>query len=245
MTTNLRKNIFVIFCFTENHKIAEGENSEDFYFDTLITSPPTDLKCESSSSNSLKVTWDDPAQGMEGLENYAFNYRFDKGKRNVHHSLRLMTSKRWGIFPIILLLLISETKTCCSVVEVKYTKKNSAYQLNDNKERFTEYKMYSEIVNGRSLYVSKDKKYGIWWCGAQWRIGPKSKKGQCYGFISSINEECPENVGYSWKYQDDKGKWKDAGEGLVLECTEKSGKYFHFISLKYKILNFLCKVLKP
>ena len=98
MTTNLPKYIFIIFCFTENHKIAEGENSEDFYFDTLITSPPTDLKCESSSSNSLKVTWDNPVQGMEGLENYAFNYRFDKGKRNVHHSLHLMSGEFFKLF---------------------------------------------------------------------------------------------------------------------------------------------------
>ena len=65
--------------FTENNKIAEGENSEAFYFDTLITSPPSDLKCESSSSNSLKVTWNDPTQGMEALQDYAFEYHFDKG----------------------------------------------------------------------------------------------------------------------------------------------------------------------
>ena len=68
-----------MFYFTENNKIAEGENSEAFYFDTLITSPPSDLKCESSSSNSLKVTWNDPTQGMEALQDYAFEYHFDKG----------------------------------------------------------------------------------------------------------------------------------------------------------------------
>ena len=117
-------------------------------------------------------------------------------------------------------LVISEIKTCCSIVEVKYTKKNAAYE--QNKERYGEYKMHSEIVNGRPLFVSKDNEWGIWWCGHQWRIGPRAKKGQCYGLISNINEECPENVGYSWKYKD--GAWKSAGEGLVLECIEKSRK---------------------
>ena len=81
--------IKIIFYFTENNKIAEGENSEAFYFDTLITSPPSDLKCESSSSNSLKVTWNDPTQGMEALQDYAFEYHFDKGFISFiyHHAL--------------------------------------------------------------------------------------------------------------------------------------------------------------
>ena len=81
--------IIIIFYFTENNKIAEGENSEAFYFDTLITSPPSDLKCESSSSNSLKVTWNDPTQGMEALQDYAFEYHFDKGFISFiyHHAL--------------------------------------------------------------------------------------------------------------------------------------------------------------
>ena len=61
--------------------IAEGETSDVFYFDTLPTSPPSNLKCESTSSNSLKLKWDDPIQGMEWLDNYAFSYRFKKSKQ--------------------------------------------------------------------------------------------------------------------------------------------------------------------
>ena len=60
--------------------IAEGETSIAFYFDTLLTSPPTNLKCESTTSNSLKLKWDDPIQGMEWLDNYAFSYRLKKSK---------------------------------------------------------------------------------------------------------------------------------------------------------------------
>ena len=61
--------------------IAEGESSIAFYFDTLLTSPPTNLKCESTTSNSLKLKWDDPIQGMEWLDNYAFSYRLKKSKQ--------------------------------------------------------------------------------------------------------------------------------------------------------------------
>ena len=71
------KNIYIL-SFLENNKIAEGENSIEFYFDTLITSPPSNLKCESDTANSLKITWEDPAQGMEGLESYSFSYDLSK-----------------------------------------------------------------------------------------------------------------------------------------------------------------------
>ena len=66
--------------FSGNKKVVEGENSIQFYFDTLITSPPSNLKCESDTANSLKIKWDDPAQGMEGLENYSFSYHLNKSK---------------------------------------------------------------------------------------------------------------------------------------------------------------------
>ena len=77
----LVENIYKTFIsFAENKKIVEGENSVEFYFDTLITSPPSNLKCESDTANSLKITWDDPLQGMEGLESYSFSYHLNNGK---------------------------------------------------------------------------------------------------------------------------------------------------------------------
>ena len=60
--------------------IAEGETSDVFYFDTLPTSPPSNLKCESTSSNSLKLKWDNPTQGMEKITSYAFSYHLNKSK---------------------------------------------------------------------------------------------------------------------------------------------------------------------
>ena len=77
----LVENIYKTFIsFAENKKIVEGENSVEFYFDTLITSPPAKLECKSDTANSLKITWDDPLQGMEGLESYSFSYHLNNGK---------------------------------------------------------------------------------------------------------------------------------------------------------------------
>ena len=60
--------------------IAEGETSDVFYFDTWPTSPPSNLKCVSTSSNSLQLSWDDPTQGMEKITSYAFSYHLNKSK---------------------------------------------------------------------------------------------------------------------------------------------------------------------
>ena len=77
----LVENIYKTFIsFPENKKIVEGENSVEFYFDTLITSPPAKLECKSDTANSLKITWDDPSLGMEGLEGYSFSYHLNKSK---------------------------------------------------------------------------------------------------------------------------------------------------------------------
>ena len=49
---NLKIFIRYLYIFSENNKIAEGENSVEFYFDTLITSPPAKLECKSDTANS-------------------------------------------------------------------------------------------------------------------------------------------------------------------------------------------------
>ena len=83
--------------------------------------------------------------------------------------------------------------------------------------------MSSEILNNRPVYVMKGGALAIWWSCNSWRIGPISKKGKCFGIRSYTDEFCVGNIGgYDWQYiHSPPNNWKDAGEGLVIECSGK------------------------
>ena len=60
-------------CLTEISLITEGETSEEFYFYTLPTSPPSDLACD-TTYDTLSLTWSDPTMGMVENTTYQFSY---------------------------------------------------------------------------------------------------------------------------------------------------------------------------
>ena len=62
------------YAYLGNNLIAEGESSDEFYFFTLPSSPPADLKCK-TESHSLSLRWRDPIIGM--IENVTYQYSYD------------------------------------------------------------------------------------------------------------------------------------------------------------------------
>ena len=53
--------------------ITDGETSDEFYFYTLPTSPPSDLEC-ATTYDSLSLTWGNPTIGMVDNTSYQFSY---------------------------------------------------------------------------------------------------------------------------------------------------------------------------
>ena len=102
---------------------------------------------------------------------------------------------------------------------------NEAYDyFYDNQNYlYGKYTKLSENKNGRSHYQSDfaGGKYGIWWCGNSWSISLSSNLGQCDGYVTTTeDEECVENVGWNWLWNDGQGKaWHEAGEGLAVKCS--------------------------
>ena len=48
--------------------------------------------------------------------------------------------------------------------------------------------------------------------------------GDCVAYAFAVGDErCPSNVGDSWLYADG-NRWVDAGEGLLLGCSEEENK---------------------
>ena len=66
-------------CLTEINLITEGETSEEFYFYTLPTSPPSDLACD-TTYDTLSITWSDPTIGMVENTTYQFSYNLVDSK---------------------------------------------------------------------------------------------------------------------------------------------------------------------
>ena len=64
---------FHVSIFSGIKLITEGETSGEFYFYTLPTSTPSDLKCE-ATTDDLIVTWSDPTTGMDQNTIYQYSY---------------------------------------------------------------------------------------------------------------------------------------------------------------------------
>ena len=88
-----------------------------------------------------------------------------------------------------------------------------------------------EYINGRNTYTSENYQgnFAIWWCGKEWRIGPKRTIGQCLSYAKSTHEsECLLNyTGWEdWNiYYGINEGWKPAGKGLGLRCVLSSSRF--------------------
>ena len=53
--------------------ITEGETSDEFYFYTLLSSPPSSLECE-TLYNQMDLTWNNPTNGLDSGTLYECSY---------------------------------------------------------------------------------------------------------------------------------------------------------------------------
>ena len=53
--------------------ITEGETSDEFYFYTLLSSPPSSLECE-TLYNQMDLTWNNPTNGLDSGTSYECSY---------------------------------------------------------------------------------------------------------------------------------------------------------------------------
>ena len=81
-------------------------------------------------------------------------------------------------------------------VEVYYGTETNKYTYVP--EIFGIYKMQAELVNGRNHY--KNEKYGIWWFGGNWIIGPGIGKGSGYAYVQENVKYPNEITGWNWKW---------------------------------------------
>ena len=61
------------FILTDTNVITEGETSDEFYFYTLLSSPPSSLECE-TLYNQMDLTWNNPTNGLDSGTSYEYSY---------------------------------------------------------------------------------------------------------------------------------------------------------------------------
>ena len=79
--------------------ITEGGTSDEYYFNTLPASTPTDLHCE-TTSNHLTLTWSDPTTGMTENATYQFTYSLTESRFNsinIKCNILLLNSRKSNI----------------------------------------------------------------------------------------------------------------------------------------------------
>ena len=62
-----------VFNLTDTNVITEGETSDEFYFYTLLSSPPSSLECE-TLYNQMDLTWNNPTNGLDSGTSYECSY---------------------------------------------------------------------------------------------------------------------------------------------------------------------------
>ena len=65
---------YLYILISGNQVIANGETSDAFYFYTLVTSPPSNVKCEPIDSESFQISWK-PPQIKSGLLDFDTNVK--------------------------------------------------------------------------------------------------------------------------------------------------------------------------
>ena len=113
--------------------------------------------------------------------------------------------------------------SCCHKVKVDYTWKNDAYNYGQRSEYFGYYTMQAGFVNRKAHFLKDDGKgKAIWYFSdsrrAGWVVGLKSDLGSPGGFFFvSSKADCPDTLGYTWKYYDHQYKnWRDAYKGFTI-----------------------------
>jgi hypothetical protein len=69
----------MIFFLIDTNVITEGETSDEFYFYTLLSSPPSSLECE-TLYNQMDLTWNNPTNGLDSGTSYEYSYSVTDSK---------------------------------------------------------------------------------------------------------------------------------------------------------------------
>ena len=93
--------IVKMYLISESNLITEGDNSEDFFINTLPSSPPSDLEC-TTTFDSLELTWTYPSSGMfddfSDASLYHFYYELNESKFKVSIFILIIfwfRNKKW------------------------------------------------------------------------------------------------------------------------------------------------------
>jgi len=110
--------------------------------------------------------------------------------------------------------------SCCHKVRAWFNVKNNAY--GQRSEYFGYYTMQAGFVNGKAHFLKDaDKDKAIWFFSdaGQWIVGKKSNLRKNEGkFYVNSKADCPYTPGYTWKYYDQYGNWRDADKGFSIWC---------------------------
>ena len=112
------------------------------------------------------------------------------------------------------------TPGCCHEIEVVQGQESATAVKDELPDLFTNYRLEGGLVNGKAHYTSDDHQKAIAYSNVGgWLMQSHHSRGTTNGFAYKIpdTESCPTESGQKWKYMSG-GKWKDAGEGLVVKC---------------------------
>jgi len=109
--------------------------------------------------------------------------------------------------------------TCCHKVRAGFSVKNNAYGVQS--VYFGYYTMQAGFVKGKAHFLKDDGKgKAIWYDGdGWWVVGEKENIGTSHGkFYVRSKAACPYTPGYTWRYYEQYGNWRDADEGFSIYC---------------------------
>ena len=104
---------------------------------------------------------------------------------------------------------------CAYQVKVTGEDKSSGPYRNHG-HSFGTYTIQNGEIHGRDWW--KKGSHAIWYTGASWRVGDVAHKGSTTSsFITDDDDDCPEGVGYTWRYiVTSIHDWIDAGRHMAI-----------------------------
>lgn len=80
------------FILIDTNVITEGETSDEFYFYTLLSSPPSSLECE-TLYNQMDLTWNNPTNGLDSGTSYEYSYSVTESMFIIYLNSKVIQNK--------------------------------------------------------------------------------------------------------------------------------------------------------
>ena len=80
------------FILLDTNVITEGETSDEFYFYTLLSSPPSSLECE-TLYNQMDLTWNNPTNGLDSGTSYEYSYSVTESMFIIYLNSKVIQNK--------------------------------------------------------------------------------------------------------------------------------------------------------